>query len=148
MMEAPTNLIGACGDDCSCCPRYRATIGNDPGELSRVKELWVAFGWRAPDIDVQELKCSGCGIGNKCSYPELRDCAFGKGHGNCGRCATYPCELVKAAFLKTERALGPIREGIGTPEEMALITKAFRNKKSNLDDIHHASFDLDPKESS
>jgi hypothetical protein len=144
-MEAPMNLIGACGDDCSFCPRYRASLSNDPSELNRVKELWVSFGWRSPDIDVQELKCSGCCIGNKCSYPELRDCAFGKGYSTCGRCTIYPCELVNAAFLKTERALDSFGGGIGTPEEIALITKAFRHKKSNLDDIHRTCFNLDHK---
>jgi hypothetical protein len=147
-MKAPMNLIGACGDDCSCCPRYRATISNDPDELNRVKELWVSFGWRSPDIDVQELKCSGCRIGNKCSYPELRDCAFGKGYSTCGRCATYPCELVHAAFLKTEHALDSFGQGIGTPEETALISKAFRYKKSNLDDIHKRYFNTGDKEPS
>jgi hypothetical protein len=147
-MEAPTNLLGACGDDCSCCPRYRATTSNDSDALNRVKDLWVSFGWRSPDIDIQELKCSGCCISNKCSYPELRDCAFNKGYSNCGTCVSYPCELVNAAFLKTERALDSIRQNTCTPEEMALITKAFRNKKSNLDLMHRNYFNLEHKEPS
>jgi uncharacterized protein YoaH (UPF0181 family) len=128
-------MFGACGDDCSVCPRYKATITSDRKALERVKELWVLFGWRAPEVTAEELKCSGCSKDNPCSYQKLRDCAFGKGLKNCGLCASYPCSLVNAAFEKTENAFHSLK-GLCSGEEMEAITKAFRYKKTNLDRIH------------
>jgi hypothetical protein len=131
--------IGACGDDCSFCPRYKATISNNDNELQRVKEQWVLYGWRDPAIDAQELKCFGCRKENKCAYQELRDCAFGKNLENCGRCSTYPCERTNAAFAKTEKAFS-LMEVTGGKEERDMLIKAFACKKSNLDGIHKNHF--------
>ena len=128
-------LFGACGDDCSLCPRYKATLNNDRSELERVRELWVLFGWRKPDASLEELKCTGCRTSKKCAYQELRSCAFNKGHDNCGLCRDYPCKLVNAAFEKTEHVFRSLK-GLCTEEEMDSLTKAFRYKKSNLDRIH------------
>jgi hypothetical protein len=127
--------FGACGDDCSCCPRYIATQSNDTQALNRVKELWVLFGWRTPEVTIEELKCRGCGKENKCSYQTLRDCAFGKGLQNCGMCKDYPCKLTNAAFEKTENAFRSCKS-LCTEEELESLTKAFKYKKTNLDKIH------------
>ena len=97
-------MFGACGDDCSLCPRYKATAAHDRKALERVKELWVLFGWRAPGATAEEMQCSGCSKDNSCPYQKLRDCAFGKGYANCGMCGQYPCGLAGAAFEKTENA--------------------------------------------
>ena len=129
------DVFGACGDDCSLCPRYKATLSNNKSELERVKELWVLFGWRNPDVTLDNLKCSGCRKENKCSYQELRSCVFNKGLKNCGFCAQYPCRLVSAAFEKTENAFRSIK-ALCNEEEMESLTKAFRYKKSNLDRIN------------
>ena len=128
------NIFGACGDDCSLCPRYKATLSNSKSELERVKELWVLFGWRTPDVTLDELKCSGCRKENKCSYQELRDCVFNKGLKNCGMCTDYPCGLVSAAIGKTENVFRSCKN-LCNEEEMESLTKAFRYKKSNLDRI-------------
>jgi hypothetical protein len=129
------DLFGACGDDCSICPRYKATLSKNTKDLERVKELWVLFGWRSPDVSLEDLKCSGCGKENKCSYQSLRDCAFGKSLDNCGMCRDYPCGLAKAAFEKTEHAFISCKS-LCTEEEMDALTKAFRYKKTNLDRIN------------
>jgi hypothetical protein len=128
-------MFGACGDDCSVCPRFKATAANDKKALDRIKDLWVLFGWRAPDITADALKCSGCSKDNSCAYPKLRDCAFDKGLDNCGMCEKYPCGLVNAAFEKTENAFRTLK-GLCREEEMEGLTRAFRYKKSNLDRIH------------
>jgi hypothetical protein len=129
------DLFGACGDECSYCPRYKATLSNDNTDLERVKELWVLFGWRKPEVSIEELKCWGCGKGNACAYQTLRDCAFGKDLQNCGMCRDYPCGLAKAAFEKTEHAFSACKS-LCSGEEMDTLTKAFRYKKTNLDRIH------------
>jgi hypothetical protein len=133
------DIFGACGDDCSLCPRYAATANNDMNALSRVKELWVLLGWRKPDVRIEELKCSGCTKDNQCAYKELRDCAFKKDLENCGLCSEYPCTLVKAAFEKTEHSFHTLKN-ICTGEELELLTKAFRYKKTNLDKMHKYFF--------
>jgi hypothetical protein len=130
------SIIGACGDDCSSCPRYNATIKNDMKALERVKELWVLLGWRPADVTLEELKCSGCREDNICAYKELRDCAFKKDLNNCGMCKEYPCGLVKAAFEKTEHAFRSCKN-LCSEEEMDSLIKAFRYKKTNLDRTHN-----------
>lgn len=131
--------IGACGDNCSFCLRYEATISNDEHKLNRVKELWAELGWRDSDVDAQALKCSGCKKENRCAYRELRDCAFGKGLDNCGMCSSYPCALIQSVFEKTENTFRSIKN-IGSKDEMDSLVKAFRNKKSNLDAINTSYF--------
>jgi len=128
--------IGACGDDCLFCLRYKATISNNKEELERVKKLWVALGWREPDFDVEKMKCSGCSKENiNCGCPELRDCVFSKGLKNCGLCSSYPCELTKTVFEKAEKAFCSLKQ-VGTKEEMDSLVKAFRDKKKKLDKIN------------
>jgi hypothetical protein len=136
-------MFGACGDDCSLCPRYKATAAGDRKALERVKELWVLFGGRTPDVTPDELKCSGCGKDNHCVYTKLRDCAFAKGFKNCGMCGKYPCGLASAAFEKTENAFHTLK-GLCNEEEMEALTRAFRYKKTNLDRIHK-SFSKDQR---
>jgi hypothetical protein len=133
------NLIGACGDDCSICPRYVATINNDQNDLERVKDLWVSLGLRKPDIDAEALKCLGCHSENTCAYQDVRDCAFGKKLENCGMCSKYPCKKVNAVFAKTEKAFRSFKS-IGTQKEIDSITRAFRYKKLILDGIHRELF--------
>lgn len=94
--------IGACGDDCLHCLRYKATMRDDPAELRRIRDLWISFGWRGPDTGPSEMACRGCRKENRCAYESLRNCAFGKGLANCGRCAEYPCVHVTEAFARTE----------------------------------------------
>jgi hypothetical protein len=138
------NKIGACGDNCSFCLRYKATISNNVHELTRVKELWVSLGWRDPDVDIQELKCSGCRKENKCAYRQLRDCVFEKNMENCGRCSKYPCELTSEAFAKTEKAFSQL-EITCSNEEKDMLIKAFGCKRKNLDGIHNNCFNNHPE---
>jgi hypothetical protein len=127
--------IGACGDNCTYCPRFKATNDNDPIELNRLKELWVSLGLKDKDIDPETLKCSGCSKENNCAYNELRDCAFAQGYENCGLCSKYPCALVQSAFSKTEDLFRKFDSRCST--EHVCIEKAFRYKKDNLDRINH-----------
>jgi hypothetical protein len=134
-MKSRMNKIGACGDGCSFCLRYTATKSNKTDELNRVRDLWVKLGWRDNNVDAQELKCSGCRKENKCAYPELRDCAFGKNLENCGMCRRYPCKLIEAAFEKTENTFQTLNITV-SKENMDSLLKAFRCKKANLDTIY------------
>jgi hypothetical protein len=127
--------IGVCGDNCSCCPRYIATLSGDVKELKKVKELWIRMGWRDESFPAENLVCHGCTAEVKCAYPELRDCAYGKKISNCGLCVNYPCELVKAAFKRTSN-LEFVAGSVCSKEEMDILNKAFLHKKRTLDQIH------------
>jgi hypothetical protein len=131
-----TNMIGICGDNCLSCPRYVATKTGSPEELTEVKKLWVTLGLRDPAFPLQEMACYGCKPENKCAYPELRECANQRAIENCGSCQQYPCGLINAVFQKSE-ALFSHAVQVCTPNELAMLKKAFFSKKQNLDRIHH-----------
>ena len=130
------NKIGVCGDNCSCCPRYIATLSGDIGEFEKVKELWVRLGWRDESFPARELVCHGCGLEVKCAYPQLRNCAYEKNISNCGLCDNYPCELVNAAYERTKRLTANARV-VCTLKEMDILNKAFFHKKQTLDKINN-----------
>jgi hypothetical protein len=126
--------IGTCGDNCVFCPRYIATQNGSVRELGEVKELWVRLGLRDPAFPVQDMACSGCEPENKCAYPEIRTCAYGKGVENCGLCHAYPCKLIHTVFEKTE-AFRSHAVRICMPKEMDALHKAFFSKRQNLDQM-------------
>lgn len=129
------DVIGVCGDNCSCCPRYTASQEGSLEELYKVKELWVRLGFRDPDFPAQDLACFGCRPENKCAYYEVRSCAYGKRIDNCGLCQDYPCELINAVFEKSEN-IKSHASNVCASEEMDLLTTAFFSKRENLDQIH------------
>jgi hypothetical protein len=129
------NKIGVCGDNCSFCPRYIATLSGDIGEFEKVKELWVRMGWRDESFPAENLACHGCTPEVKCAYPQLRDCAYGKKVPNCGLCDNYPCELVNAAFKRTSN-LESVAGRVCSKEEIDVLNKAFLHKKITLVRIH------------
>jgi hypothetical protein len=124
--------IGICGDDCLYCPRYLATQSGKVEELEKVKDLWVRLGLRDPAFSAQDLACCGCTPANNCAYPELRACVSEKGIESCGLCEAYPCQLISAAFEKSERLYSQTLK-FCTPEEMDLLRKAFFSKRENLE---------------
>ena len=128
-------IIGTCGDNCFYCPRYVATRNGSAKELEKVKRLWVRLGLRDEGFPAQDMACFGCRPENKCAYWELRACAQEKGIDNCGLCQGHPCELINAAFEKSEK-LRSHAARVCIPEEMDTLDKAFFSKKQNLDRIH------------
>jgi hypothetical protein len=125
-------MIGICGDDCVCCPRYVATQNGSAEALEKVKELWVRLGLRDPAFPPQDMACSGCRPENRCAYSELRACVHGKGIENCGLCQVYPCGLLNAVFEKSEKLCSHAAR-VCAQEEMEALRKAFFSKRQNLD---------------
>jgi hypothetical protein len=126
--------IGVCGDNCSYCPRYIATLSGNIEELEKVKELWVRLSWRDESFPADKLVCYGCSPEVKCAYPELRNCAYEKKIPNCGLCDNYPCDLVNAAYERTKRLTANARS-VCNRVEMDILNKAFLHKKRTLDKI-------------
>ena len=98
-------MIGVCGDDCSCCPRYIATQTRSLEEFEKVKQLWVRFGFRDATFPAKDLACDGCSPDIHCAYPELCACANKHAIENCGLCEEYPCGLMEEAFAETSDLL-------------------------------------------
>jgi len=114
-------------------------MSGDPEELCKVRDLWISLGWRGPEVDIEELRCTGCSADNKCAYPQLRDCAYQKELKNCGMCDKYACTLVKTAFSVTEeKKVDAMR---CSPEDWKIVMKAFGYKKKNLDNAANSRKD-------
>jgi hypothetical protein len=77
--------IAYCGEDCSICPAYIATIRDDDQLRNKVIEDWSHIGdFSKVKIDCVGCKsngpifepCSGCKIKKCCEDKKLDDCSF------------------------------------------------------------------------
>lgn len=122
--------IGFCGDECSACPRYVATLSGDEPELRRVAELWHAAGFRDRVVSVAEIRCTGCSPDHDCAHG-IAACAGARKVEHCGRCADYPCPIIERCFEKTE-SVAPLLPSRCSPAEHAQLARAFLRKRENL----------------
>lgn len=53
--------LAFCGNDCTVCPRYTATLSGDVLRLKAVAKLWNQLGWRDTIVPQEEIMCYGCG---------------------------------------------------------------------------------------
>lgn len=126
--------IGLCGDNCSACPR-RLARGDD--ELGRVAELWVRLGWRDEVETPAALRCKGCssagtncGRDGRCVFG-LWECVVAHSVGSCHECAEWPCERLRRIAEAGDAREGAVRD-VCTPEEFAVLSRAFLRKRENL----------------
>ncbi len=131
--------IGACGDDCTACPRFRATASGDPAALERVRDIWVRIGLREPGFPTDDMACRGCRSANRCAWPAVRGCASSRGLSNCGRCQDYPCVTILPVFESTS-ALTEKLDAVCSREEAGMLSRAFLRKRINLDLEHSLTF--------
>lgn len=134
--------IGACGDDCSVCPRFLATVSGDPADLEDVRNLWVRIGLREPGFPVEDMACQGCCSSNRCAWPEVRGCVSSRGLTNCGRCGEYPCGSLHPVFDSTS-SLSKKLETVCSQDEAGMLSSAFLCKRRNLDLEHSRAFAQD-----
>ena len=127
-------LMRACGDKCSECPRFVATAYEDAKLLKAVTEFYVEIGHRAAGTDAETLKCRGCWSNDNCAHAVLRDCVVSKGIDNCGQCKTYPCGIVNGSFSKAEAFKERIA-GKASAKLAKMFEHAFFRKKEYLDRI-------------
>lgn len=127
-------IISACGNDCSICPRYNATLFEKTAdELHATAILWEKIGYRDHIVTNEEISCSGCKESNWCRYKIVK-CTTDKGIATCGQCEQYPCNTIKECFEVT-KSFEPACLKACTLEEYEIIKKAFFEKKGNLDFI-------------
>ena len=96
-----STIISVCGDCCSECPRYLATLNNSNTELERIAQLWFRLGFRDRVVSANEIKCNGCQKKPDCSYG-LTNCEHLIGKENCGECKFFPCPKFNAVFKKSD----------------------------------------------
>jgi hypothetical protein len=133
--------LGFCGDNCASCPRYIATIKNDTEELKEVALMWKRVGWRNSILSNEEIQCHGCKSVTWCRYNEIRECAINRKINNCGECNIYPCQKLTDVFNKTAGYAKKCRQVI-VDEDYSTLSKAFFEKKENLDLIHQNNSNL------
>jgi ribosomal protein S18 acetylase RimI-like enzyme len=126
--------LSICGDVCSECPRYLASVSNDLVELGKIAELWYRLGFRDEILSPEELRCSGCSKDKFCSHG-INTCQQLGDKRNCGECANFPCEKINQVFLKTEAA-GLICKERCSDKEYNQLGRAFLFKKEILTKIN------------
>ncbi len=98
-MDNEENLIAYCGLDCSRCPAFVATKGNDDELRKKTAQEWTeryrADGRNRPPVKPEDINCEGCLsdglIYLHCNECKIRKCAMGKGVENCKDCEEYKC---------------------------------------------------------
>ena len=80
------NKITYCGEDCSICPAYIATINDDDNLRKKVIDDWSHIG----DFSKFKIDCLGCkSIGpifEPCSNCKIKTCCIAKNLDDCSYC--------------------------------------------------------------
>jgi hypothetical protein len=134
-MNNQTNKkVSFCGDVCSECPRYIATIANDNNALISFAELWFRLGFRPKVVNPEKIKCFGCSKEMACSNG-INDCEHLDTIMNCGECEIFPCEKINAVFEKTDTVDKNCKDKC-SEMEYNMLRKAFFVKQQILEEIH------------
>ena len=127
--------LACCGDDCSSCPRYIATLNKNEDKLRGIAILWKKIGWRKNIDPPETLVCYGCDTFNETCEYGVRECCIEKNNENCGKCESYPCDKIETAFETTRNNAEKYKD-ILSKEDYEIFVKAFFSKKNNLDKVN------------
>ena len=133
-----TIKLGCCGDDCSVCPRYVATLSGSKDELKEAVKLSKKVGWNLEKTDPEEFVCHGCQDIESCEY-KVKECCIEKNIENCGQCVNYPCPIIENAFEITRGYVEKFKNLL-SEAEYKTFQKAFFSKKENLDKVRNETF--------
>ncbi len=139
-------IIAACGDKCSICPRYVATKENSTESLEYIAELWFKLGFRDIIAEPEEIKCYGCSKDNNCMY-KINSCPNLETINNCGECKSFVCSKLQQAFNNSEINRENTKATC-TPDEYEVLHKAFFQKKEVLEKVNHNTFSKNKNNSS
>ena len=93
-------IIAYCGEVCTECSAYVATLNDDLAALQRVADEWNQKAGSA--LQAEDCVCDGClGDGRRIAYCrtcDVRACAMARGLENCAHCADYGCEKLVVCF--------------------------------------------------
>jgi hypothetical protein len=128
------NIISICGDICSECPRYIATLSEDMASLEYLAALWHRLGFRDRVLPPEEMKCTGCNKKKDCNHG-INTCEHLGIKNNCGECDHFPCDKIKIVFEKT-RETERLCKTKCTPGEYTEFDHAFFMKQQILGKIN------------
>lgn len=126
-------IVAYCGDRCDLCPRYIATIKNDPEELKEVLILMRKVGWVSDNDTAEDMRCTGCHDIQNCEY-EVKECCISKNIKSCAECNSYPCRTIKLAFVLTDENSKKF-ETLFSEEFYSIFNECFFQKENILNSI-------------
>lgn len=132
------NIISFCGNNCSSCPRYKATQANDNERLEQLAELWFRVGFRDKIVSANEMRCNGCTVETNCSY-KINNCKHRGNNNNCGECDFFPCDKISIAFEKANVYKMSCKLKC-TDNELFILEKSFFSKEQILSDIYKSYY--------
>ncbi|MFX1313263.1 MAG: DUF3795 domain-containing protein [Promethearchaeota archaeon] len=121
--------LAYCGDCCTYCPRYIATLSGNRKKLKDVAFLMKKVGWPYNLEEPEKNKCKGCQDIENCEYG-IKECCIERNIENCAKCIDYPCPKLENAFEITEGYVETFKP-ILSKEEYELFQKAYFLKKEN-----------------
>ena len=120
--------LAYCGDRCDLCPRFRATQSDSPEDWKQARDIIAKVGWASPSCRPGGMGCGGCEDILNCEYG-VKECCIERAIPNCGHCPEYPCARIEKVFRTTESREKQFQKFL-TPEEYALLEKAFMEKRA------------------
>ncbi len=110
-------MIAYCGEVCTECSAYVATLNNDLAALQWVADEWNQKAGSA--LQAEDCVCDGClGDGRRIGYCRtcaVRECAMARGLENCAHCVDYGCNKLVVCFehsAETKVVLDGIRQAL------------------------------------
>ena len=94
-------MIAFCGNICTECPAFLATMKNDDYERKKIAEIWQKR--YNPNIKPEDINCDGClsksgRLFYYCKTCKIRACGIEKDLKNCAYCDDYMCEELHRFF--------------------------------------------------
>ena len=121
-------VYSVCGDDCAVCPRH---VAETEEELHETALFWHRIGWRDRVLSNEEIKCSGCGSHEKCSFMIL-PCTKEKGVEKCEDCKNFCCDKIHDVLSRSSIKEEEARALCKSEDEFQMLKRAFWNKEKNL----------------
>ena len=122
-------IYSCCGDDCAVCPRFQASTAE---ELRQTARFWHEVGWRDHIVSNDEIRCSGCGTRQRCTFmilPCMKEHAVSK----CKDCDRYPCEKIEDMLKRSQINAAECRAHCTDEAEWKMLERAFYEKEKNPD---------------
>lgn len=96
----------------------------------RLARLWYQIGWKDRVVPAEEMRCGGCSTHKSCTYG-LVPCFRAYQVEKCSQCSEFPCGKIREMLKRSEESRNKCAQRC-TPEEYAMLEKAFFAKEQNL----------------
>lgn len=109
-------IISICGNICSDCAAFKATMEDDDLKRKETAEEWSEM--YSTGISPEDISCEGCTTAggkkfNYCEVCEIRKCGMEKNVKYCAHCGEYVCGKLEEFFQmvpKNRETLDKLKE--------------------------------------